>query len=547
MITTPESTDSLLCRSSNIFENLKAVVIDEIHLLDGTPRGDQMRILLQRIRKIKKENLNFYAVSATLHDPTAMGARYFSDFNVVYVKGKRNIEHYLWKFDENIIDTIINEFKRRKINKAIFFCNTRREVEKFGKKLKESYLLDKICIHHGSLSKKERENSEKIMKGNNSMFCVATMTLELGIDIGDVDAIVLVGPPYDLNSLLQRIGRGNRRKGGYTLSYGVYKNNWERNFFESLFNSAVCGEIGKENYTPCISVTVQQILSYLCEKKNGVSLGSLSSNIKPILNDKKQLSAIMNHLSEKSFVKSIDSHYYATEKTYDLFEYGYIHSNLDIKNDEFQVIDVITNAIIGTIENPSSQFMLNGKIWQIVNQINKKIYVKRIDNRKLDSNVFLSKGGIHWNYFTGQTIKKSIFPDVSLNEIPFYSDSEEIYVCHFMGPLYGFMWQEILKIVGVNEAIDIQGTILITKDKHIFDVGNINETIFMETISKKYTEIEHFLNKGSFYYLLPRDMKIKSTSLAVNMNNFINIINSIKFKEIRKEDYDQKLLSLINM
>ncbi len=548
LITTPESTDSLLCRSKNIFKSLKAVVIDEIHLLDATPRGDQMRILLQRLRKIKREySLNFYAISATLHDPAAMGERYFSDFKVVYVKGKRNIEYYLWKFDDNIIETIIYDFKVKKINKAIFFCNTRREVEMFGKKLKESYFVDKICIHHGSLSKSERENTEKIMKGNYSMFCVATMTLELGIDIGDVDAIVLVGPPHDLNSLLQRIGRGSRRKVGYTLSYGIYKNNWERIFFESLFNGAVCGEIGKENYAPCISVTVQQILSYICQKKSGISLESLSFILKPILNDEKQLYTIINYLSEKNFVKSIGQFYIPAEKTYNLFESGFIHSNIYVKNDEFQVVDVITNSIIGTIENPSSQFMLNGKIWQIVKQLNKKIYVKRIDFIELHSNVFLPKGSTHWNYLTGQTIKKTIFPDIAMNEIPYFTKSDTIYLFHFMGPLYGFIWQEILKEVGINDALDIQGTVLISKDKTIMSPENIEENIVMETITKKYSAIEQFLNKGSFYNLLPREMKIKSIALAVNVNNFINILKNMKYKEIRQEDYNEKLLSLINL
>ena len=548
LITTPESTDSLLCRSSNIFKSLKAVVIDEIHLLDATPRGDQLRILLQRLQKIKREySLNFYAISATLHDPAAMGERYFSDFKVVYVKGKRNIEYYLWKFDDNIIETIINEFKVKKINKAIFFCNTRREVEIFGKKFKESCFADKICIHHGSLSKKEREDTENNMKTNNSMFCVATMTLELGIDIGDVDAIVLVGPPFDLNSLLQRIGRGNRRKVGYTLSYGIYKNNWERTFFESLFNGAVCGEIGKENYAPCISVTVQQILSYLCQKKSGVSLESLSFILKPILNDEKQLYTIIYYLIEKSFIKSERSLYYPTEKTYNLFEYGFIHSNLDIKNDEFQVVDVITNSIIGTIENPSSQFMLNGKMWQIVKQLNNKIYVKRIDLIEFSSNVFLSKGSSHWNYLTGQAIKKTIFPDIAINEIPYFTKSNTIYLFHFMGPLYGYIWQEISKEIGIIDALDIQGAVLISKDKNILSPENINERIVMETITKKYSAIEHFLNKGSFYHLLPQEIKIKSIYSAINIDNFINIFRNTNFKEIRKEDYDEKLVSLIDL
>ncbi|MEO0023382.1 MAG: DEAD/DEAH box helicase, partial [candidate division WOR-3 bacterium] len=90
LLTTPESFDSLLCRHPRIFTSLKAVIIDEIHLLDNSPRGDQLRILLERLRLINPA-VSCYALSATIDDER-IGERYFPDGVVVKVANQREID-----------------------------------------------------------------------------------------------------------------------------------------------------------------------------------------------------------------------------------------------------------------------------------------------------------------------------------------------------------------------------------------------------------------------------------------------------------------------
>ena len=97
LVTTPESFESLLCRHPEIFIDLKAVVLDEIHLIDNTYRGDQIRLLLKRLRYIAKDDFNLYALSATMADPEEIGKRYLDDFDVIESPGKREIDYKLVK------------------------------------------------------------------------------------------------------------------------------------------------------------------------------------------------------------------------------------------------------------------------------------------------------------------------------------------------------------------------------------------------------------------------------------------------------------------
>jgi len=95
LITTPESFDSLICRHPNSFKNIKAVILDEIHLIDNTYRGDQLRLLLKRLKCVSDTYFNIYALSATVACPEEVGSRYLGDFEVITDHDKRDIEYTL--------------------------------------------------------------------------------------------------------------------------------------------------------------------------------------------------------------------------------------------------------------------------------------------------------------------------------------------------------------------------------------------------------------------------------------------------------------------
>jgi len=203
LVTTPESFDSLLSRHPYVFESLKVVCLDELHLLDNTARGDQLRILLRRLKLLKhNRSVNFYALSATIADPYAMGRRYFDKFYVVVVRTEREIDYSLLEF-KNDVSELLSECRKRGLNKLLVFCNTRKQTEEVALLFKRTWSYPhRVFVHHASLSKEERESAEQAMNREKVGICVATMTLELGIDIGDIDAVGLIAPPFSVTSLL---------------------------------------------------------------------------------------------------------------------------------------------------------------------------------------------------------------------------------------------------------------------------------------------------------------------------------------------------------
>jgi len=109
-----------------------------------------------------------------------------------------------------VVSYVTNLEKHEKI---LIFSNSRKRVDVltkiFSSKLRPFGY--EVRAHHGSLSKSERESTEYLAQTLQKIIICATSTLEIGIDIGDIDLIVLDGPPPDISALLQRIGRGNRR------------------------------------------------------------------------------------------------------------------------------------------------------------------------------------------------------------------------------------------------------------------------------------------------------------------------------------------------
>jgi len=274
LFTTPESCDSLISRHPQILKEIKFIVMDELHFLDNNFRGDQLRILLKRITKIvnNPDKLNFYAMSATINDPNEMCKRYFKNYEIIISKGSRKIIFATIDAGLNYeeLGKIKNIFIKQGINRAIFFCNSRKKTIKITAHLKEIFGRDdRIFEHHSSVSSDVRKHVEREMAREDSIlsFCVATSSLEIGIDIGNIQAVVLIDPPLTVSSLLQRIGRGNRRT-KKTTCFGVFELPEDKKVFAEMIDKARNGLIEDIKYQSDISVVVQQILSLTFEKYN---------------------------------------------------------------------------------------------------------------------------------------------------------------------------------------------------------------------------------------------------------------------------------------
>jgi ATP-dependent Lhr-like helicase len=222
LLTTPESLALLLSYpdAPRIFANLRRVIIDEIHALAESKRGDQLMLQIARLQTLAP-NLRRVGLSATVENPPAL-AQFLAPENCQILNADPgpapdiamlhtddappwagNGAHYA-------IPAILTEVAQHKT--TLIFHNTRAQAELFFHALwlQNDQNLP-IAIHHGSLAREQRARVESAMVAGQLRAVVCTGSLDLGIDWGDVDLVIQVGAPKNVKRLVQRIGRANHR------------------------------------------------------------------------------------------------------------------------------------------------------------------------------------------------------------------------------------------------------------------------------------------------------------------------------------------------
>ncbi|MGI8468228.1 MAG: DEAD/DEAH box helicase [Pyrinomonadaceae bacterium] len=142
LITTPESLDSLLANRPKMLRDIRAVVLDELHLYDNTPRGDQLRILLNRLRRLREyaftkgdvatDEVQFCALSATIGNPASVAAKYFANPVLIQTDGQREIDAELLEMHgTDALRELFATLKTRKVKKVLAFCQKRAECEEW--------------------------------------------------------------------------------------------------------------------------------------------------------------------------------------------------------------------------------------------------------------------------------------------------------------------------------------------------------------------------------------------------------------------------------
>ncbi|HID29789.1 MAG TPA: DEAD/DEAH box helicase [Desulfobacterales bacterium] len=372
LITTPESLDSLICRHPNLFSTLRAIVLDEIHLLDNTYRGDQLRLLLRRFDKLAADkNFSTHLLSATLSAPFQIARRYVNKFEVIKVGEERRIDHHIL----NSLEEGCHFARRRGWRKLLCFCNKRESVEEVSAKLAPLWHPYPVVAHHGSLSRPQREEAETVMKEADAAVCVATSTLEVGIDIGDIDLIVLAEIPWSISSLLQRIGRGNRREDVNHVLV-IVRTGEEKRLMEAMFDTVISGALPMEPYRPDKSVAVQQVFSYLYQNRCGTDEAALLELLSPLCSES-EARLILSHLRGGEWLEYRTRRWCASTRLIDWGETGRVHSNIP-DDRAYMVVDIDTDREVGTIGGVFDEvFVLAGKVWRTVSVDSNTVRVRR--------------------------------------------------------------------------------------------------------------------------------------------------------------------------
>ena len=280
LLTTPESLSLLLSYpdSLTMFAGLKTVVIDEVHAFATGKRGDLLSLCLARLQTIAPD-FRRVALSATVADPDAYRAWLapYGDIDAVTVVqgdpgAEPSIEILLpegrvpWAGHSGryAAPQVMAQIEAH--NTTLIFCNTRALAELIFQdlwKVNEGRLP--IGIHHGSLDIEARRKVESAMADNKLRGLVATASLDLGVDWGNVDCVVQMGAPKGSSRLLQRIGRANHRLDEPSEAVLVPGNRFEYLEARAALDAVEAGELDPDVFiTGSLDVLAQHLMACAC-------------------------------------------------------------------------------------------------------------------------------------------------------------------------------------------------------------------------------------------------------------------------------------------
>jgi ATP-dependent Lhr-like helicase len=214
LLITPESLEVML-QEENLAGDLKSlcyVIIDEVHAFVESERGVHLKVLLDRLDRCAKKRVQRIGLSATVGNPDEIlswlsGSRGGQELVKVPVPPREKHFSFVVESDEQTRMQALAGVIAGK--KGIVFVNSRKEAEEISRALKGR--VEHLSVHHSSLSPQMRRAAEEAFSREGSACIISTSTLELGIDIGDLDIVVQVGNPGTVSSFLQRMGRTGRR------------------------------------------------------------------------------------------------------------------------------------------------------------------------------------------------------------------------------------------------------------------------------------------------------------------------------------------------
>lgn len=395
LVTTPETLQAVLpgTRMKQHLSHVRYVVVDEVHELACSKRGVQLTIALERLSDVVGGEFQRIGLSATVGNPHEVAQfiagtnRSISIVQASLAKGyKYHVENPSpMEADYDLAGKLRTAPEaaariRRLIElvdshkSTLIFVNSRTNAEMLGHKFTQLGRTD-IAVHHGSLSKEERVQIEDEFKAGDLKALICTSTLELGIDIGNVDLVIQYLSPRQVSSLIQRVGRSGHRLD--MLSKGVIITAFSDDTLESIASTRNAYENRIEPvliHENALDVLAHQIVGVLMDKGN-ISINELLTILRrayPYRNlTKDMLLDVIHFLESLNEVRMEEETLRKTAKGR-----RYYYENLSMIPDEkrYPIINVISDRKIGTLGDEfmalraraGLNFIVKGKVWRIV-------------------------------------------------------------------------------------------------------------------------------------------------------------------------------------
>ncbi len=397
LVTTPETLQAILPGSimKQHLSQVKCVIVDEVHEVASSKRGVQLTVAMERLCEITGKEFQRIGLSATIAEPEKIGRFVVGMGRRLKVVEATPSKAYAYSVETPVPEEVDYELaaklrtspeaaaRIRRIIKLVdnhkstlIFVNSRQNAEMLGHKLDQLSRSD-IAVHHGSLSREERAAVEDQFKSGSLKAIICTSTLELGIDIGDVDLVIQYLSPRQVSSLIQRVGRSGHRLD--KLSEGVIITAFPDDTLESVAatRSAIRGELEP-------LVIHENALDVLAHQIAGILLDKGEIRSKELLAIMKRTYAYRN-LTEDTLQDVADylawlnelrvaeegSVFRRTKKTW-----RYYYENLSMIPDErrYPIVSVVTDRKIGTLGDEfmalrvriGLNFICRGKVWRVV-------------------------------------------------------------------------------------------------------------------------------------------------------------------------------------
>ena len=387
LITTPETLVNLLSQKKHLeaLSDLEWVIIDEVHELLASERGSQLSLSLERLQVNTKNEIHRIGLSATVGNPDEAGRFLVGSerkFQLIHDTSLRNYDVDV-VFVDGIMDDvaveIIQYVKKQQITSPILlFTNSRGESERLSSILKQKTSLN-VELHHGSLSRQVREETEDILREGKSGIVVCTSSLELGLDIGSVELVIHYGSPRQVSKFMQRIGRSKHNRGDSARGLIITESADDEFEIQAIIERIKEGSIEEQKiHHGSLDVLAHHLVGLSMQVGNvpivsALKLTKLAYPFQDI--SLEELFDVLEILATRKLIIFNDE---KTEykKNNAFFATKYHFQNLSTIPDilKFKVIDTVENKFIGTLDqrfvgdlDKDQIFVLRGSQWRVLN------------------------------------------------------------------------------------------------------------------------------------------------------------------------------------
>jgi len=413
LVTTPETFSYLMNTKtfSRYLASVRWVVVDELHELIPSKRGVQLAIALERLRRMRDGDIQVVGLSATIGNPEE-ALRYITglDGDGVYVRAdlekrievgisypqpsRRDVELaeklYTYPAVAARVRHIVERI--REMGKTLIFTNTRPMAEILGNRLLLYSQEMKTAVHHSSIGTEYRIRVEELYKKGVLEAIVATSSLELGIDIGDIKYVIQYGSPRQVSKLIQRIGRAGHWIEEVSRGEIVAIDPYDALESFSIRRHAYEGRIEEVYFLDKpLDVLIHEVAGMLISEKR-LSIANLHRLLGNIVYYRdlsiEELVDTLEYIAGSTRIWRVDGDTLRIGDHRRLYKYYFENLSMipDIK--QYPVIDDTTGKMVGVLDDEflavageeGTKIILAGRPWRILQIYGEKVFVKPEDD-----------------------------------------------------------------------------------------------------------------------------------------------------------------------